>query len=71
MSCTPENLGCKPPEPGSVTPHAAHLLLKLPLPAGADRSKTDEAWWVTGYYWPGGWQVGGRWQVNWLLRQAA
>lgn len=37
-ACDPEVLArCQPPEPGSVTPHAHHVLVKLPL-AGWEES---------------------------------
>eukprot|EP00887_Chlorella_sp_A99_P004917 scaffold4.g4917.t1 len=44
-ACAPESLGCRPAQPGSVTPHDAHILLKLAAPPGADPAATDEAWW--------------------------
>lgn len=44
--CNAEVLAtCEAAEPGSVTPHAAHVLLRLARPEGADPGATDEAWW--------------------------
>ncbi|KAL4428267.1 hypothetical protein ABPG75_002356 [Micractinium tetrahymenae] len=36
---------CSAAEPGSVTPHNAHVFVKLAAPAGSDPSATGEAWW--------------------------
>lgn len=45
--CDPEVLGrCKPAEPGSVTPHRHHVLVRLPAPAGAGAPAAGEgSWW--------------------------
>jgi hypothetical protein len=44
--CDPAILAkCKAAEAGSVTPHAYHVLIKLPAPATADPASTDETWW--------------------------
>ena len=44
--CDPAILAkCSAAEPGSVTPHVAHVFIKLPAPAGSSTAETDEAWW--------------------------
>lgn len=36
---------CAAAEPGSVTPHNAHVFLKLAAPPSSDPAATDESWW--------------------------
>ncbi len=44
--CDPAILAqCSAAEAGSVTPHSAHVFIKLAAPEGSAASATDEAWW--------------------------
>lgn len=44
--CDPAILAaCEAAEAGSVTPHNAHVFIKLAAPAGSNPAATDEAWW--------------------------
>ena len=47
--CSPEILAkCSAAEPASVTPHTAHVFIKLAAPSGsaaAAPAASDESWW--------------------------
>lgn len=44
--CDPAVLSkCSQAEAGSVNPHAYHVFVKLPPPAGTDPAAAGEAWW--------------------------
>lgn len=45
LPCSAISLPPPPLVPGSVTPHNAHVFLKLAAPPSSDPAATDESWW--------------------------